>query len=85
MISSFMMNSSVCSHFLHLRNSASGESADELCLNLLGSMLTLFLHARTFKYVSLQKKSIKLAENEVFQEHQSSKLQRNSNVVINEQ
>ena len=85
MVSSFMMISSICSHFSHLRNSASGESADELSLNLLGGMLTLYLCARTFKYVSLQKKSLKLAANEVFQEHQASKLQRTSNLVINEQ
>ena len=80
-----MINSSICSRFSNLRSSANGESADELSLNLLGSMLTLYLYARTFKYVSFQKKSFKLAENKVFQEHQSSKLQRNSNIVINEQ
>ena len=68
-----------------IRNFASGESADELFLNLLGSLLALYLRARPFNYISLQKKFFKLPENEVFQEHQSSKLQRNSHLVVNEQ
>ena len=81
MVSSFMMTSSICSHFSPLRNSPSRESADEHFLSLLGSMITLYL---TFKYVSLSKNP-SMAENEVFQEHQSRKLQRNSKLVINEQ
>ena len=82
---SSMMNSSICSHFSHLWNSVKEESRDELSLNLLGRMLTLYLRARTLKHGFLQKEAFKLAESEVFQEHQSSKLQRNSNFVINKQ
>ena len=41
MVSSFKMNSSICSSFSHLRNAVNGESADELSLNLLGSVLSL--------------------------------------------
>ena len=76
MVSSFMMNSSICSHFSPLRNSPSRESADEHFLSLLGSMITLYL---TFKYVSLSKnpsnwlemKSFKNINQESYKETQS--------------
>jgi hypothetical protein len=60
MVSTLMMDYSVLSHFKHLINSVSEESDEEISLNLLESMTTLYLRARTFKYVSLQKEAFKL-------------------------
>ena len=60
MVSSLMMDFSIRSHFTTLRNSESEESEDQIALDLPKSMLTLYLHTRTFKYVSLQKEVFKL-------------------------
>ena len=48
-----MMDFSIQIHFTTLRNSSSEESEDEIALNLLESMLTLYL--RKIAYVSLLK------------------------------
>ena len=55
-----MMDFSILSLFSALRNSASEETEKEISLNLLQSMITLYLRARTFKYVSLKKEAFKL-------------------------
>ena len=60
MVSSLMMDFSIQSHFITLQNYASQEPEDETALNLLEGMLTLYLRARIFKYVSLQKEAFKL-------------------------
>ena len=60
MVFSLMMDFSIRSHFATLRNSANEESEDEIASNLFGSMPTLYLRARTFNYVSLQKETFKL-------------------------
>lgn len=60
MVSSLMTNSNVISHFTILKYSASEVVDDEISLNLLVGMLTLYLRARTFKYVSLKMESFKL-------------------------
>ena len=60
MLCSLMIDFSIRSHFTTLRNSANEKSEDKIALNLFGSMPTLYLRARTFKYVSLQKETFKL-------------------------
>ena len=60
MVSTLMMHFSILSLFSALRNSASEETEKEISLNLLQSMITLYLRARTFKYVSLKKEAFKL-------------------------
>lgn len=60
MVSALVMDFGILSHFSALKNSASEESEEESSLNLLESMLTLYLRARTFKYVSLKKEKFKL-------------------------
>ena len=71
MVSSLMIYFIIQSHFTNLQNFANEESEDEIALNLLESMLTLYLPAITFKYGSLQKEAFKL------ETRTSSKLQRN--------
>ena len=71
MVSSLMIYFIIRSHFTNLQNFANEESEDGIALNLLESMLTLYLPAITFKYVSLQKEAFKL------ETRTSSKLQRN--------
>ena len=71
MVSSLMVYFIIRSHFTNLQNFANEESEDEIALNLLESMLTLYLPAITFKYGSLQKEAFKL------ETRTSSKLQRN--------
>ena len=56
----FQIDFSIRLHFTTLLNFANEESEDEIALNLLESMLTLYLFARIFKYVSLQKEALKL-------------------------
>ena len=60
MVSSLMMDFSIQSHFTTLLNFADEESEDEIGLNLLESLLTLYLRGTIFKYFSLQKESFKL-------------------------
>lgn len=60
MVSALVVDFSILSHFSALKNSASQELEEESSLNLLESMLTLYLRARTFKYVSLRKEKFKL-------------------------
>lgn len=60
MVSSLMLDFSIQSDFTTLLNSAGEESEDEIGLNLLESMLTLYLRGTNFKYFSLQKESFKL-------------------------
>ena len=60
MVSTLMLDFSVLPHFTTLTNTASEELDKEISLNLLESMITLYLRARTFKYVSLQKEAFKL-------------------------
>ena len=60
MVSILMKNPGILSYFSALRNSANEESDKEISLNLLESMTTLYLRARTFKYVSLKKETFKL-------------------------
>ena len=55
-----MMDFSIQSHFTTLLNFADEESEDEIGLNLLESLLTLYLRGTIFKYFSLQKESFKL-------------------------
>ena len=52
--------SSILSHYTTLTNLASEELDKEISLNLVESMITLDLRARTFKYVYLQKEAFKI-------------------------
>lgn len=56
MVSSTMMDFSIRSNL----NGVSEETEDEISLNLLDSMLTLHLSARTFKYIFHLKEVYKL-------------------------
>ena len=60
MVLRLMKYSSILSHYTTLTNLASEELDKEISLNLLESMITLYLHARTFKYVYLQKEAFKI-------------------------
>ena len=60
MVSSLLTDYLVLSNFTVLRNLASEEVSEEVSLNL-ECMLTLYLRARTFKYVTLKKESFMLA------------------------
>ena len=56
-----MKYSSILSHYTTLTNLASEELDKEISLNLLESMITLYLRARTFKYVyHLKKEAFKI-------------------------
>ena len=58
-----MMDFSIISLFSALRNSATGETERDLSC-LLQSMITLYLRARTFKFVSIKKEAFKLESSE---------------------
>ena len=60
MVLRLMKYSSILSHYTTLTNLASEELDKEISLNLLESMITLYLRARTFKYVYLQKEAFKI-------------------------
>ena len=60
MVLRLMKYSSILSHYTTLTNLASGELEKEISLNLLESMITLYLRARTFNYVYLQKEAFKI-------------------------
>ena len=60
MVLRLMNYSSVLSHYTTLTSLASEELDKEISLNLLESIITLYLRARTFKYVYLQKEAFKI-------------------------